>query len=132
MVIAKAKPTRIRRKLGERVGYFLIMLFLGLFAFSTIYPVVHVIMYSFSDSKLAMSGGLFFWPRGFSTLAYEMVFATKQIWVSYLNSFLVTLSGTLISLVLSILTAYPLSRKRLTAEAGLACSSSLPCSSTAV
>lgn len=113
MVIAKAKSTRIRRKMGERVGYFFIMLFLSLSAFSTIYPVVHVVMYSFSDSKLAMSGGLFFWPRGFSTLAYEMVFATKQIWVSYLNSFLVTLIGTMISLVFSILTAYPLSRKRL-------------------
>lgn len=113
MVIAKTKPVRIKRAMGERVGYFFIMLFLGMFAFSTIYPVWHVIMYSFSDSKLAMSGGLFFWPRGFSIMAYEMVFATEQIWVSYANSFMVTLVGTIVSLVLSIVTAYPLSRKRL-------------------
>ena len=114
MVIAKKKkPMRIKRARGEQIGYFFIMLFLGLFAFSTIYPVWHVIMYSFSDSKLAMSGGLFFWPRGFSLLGYEMVFNTRQIWISYGNSFLVTLIGTCISVALSAITAYPLSRKRL-------------------
>lgn len=113
MTKLKIRPRRIKRTRGEQIGYFFIMLFLGLFAFSTIYPVWHVIMYSFSDSKLAMSGGLFFWPRGFSIMAYEMVFATEQIWISYGNSFMVTLVGTLVSLVLSILTAYPLSRKRL-------------------
>lgn len=113
MTKLKIRPRRIKRTRGEQIGYFFIMLFLSLFAFSTIYPVVHVIMYSFSDSKLAMSGGLFFWPRGFSTLAYEMVFATEQIWISYKNSLLVTVFGTLISLAFSIITAYPLSRKRL-------------------
>lgn len=119
MSIASGRPwahktsSKIRRTRGERAGYFLICLVLGLFAFSTIYPVLHVIMYSISDSKKAMSGGFFFWPRGFSLLSYEMVFKTAQIWVSYRNSILVMLAGTAISVLLSAITAYPLSRKRL-------------------
>lgn len=107
------KPQKIKRSMPERVGYFFICLILVLFAFSTIYPVWHVVMYSFSDSKQAMSGGFFFWPRGFSTLSYEMVFKTRQIWVAYRNSLLVMGAGTLGALLLSVLTAYPLSRKRL-------------------
>ncbi len=104
---------KIRRSKGERIGYFFICLTLGLFAFSTVYPVWHVIMYSISDSKSAMSGGFFFWPRGLSFKGYELIFKTSQIWVAYKNSILVTLSGTILSVTLSALTAYPLSRKRL-------------------
>ena len=111
--MTKVSRTHIHRSTGEKIGYFIIMLGLILFAFSTIYPIWHVIMYSFSDSKQAMSGGLFFWPRGFSTLGYEMVMGTKQIWLSYVNSILTTIIGTLISLALSITCAYPLSRRRL-------------------
>ena len=75
------KPTKIKRSMGERIGYFIIMLILCLFAFSTVYPFWHVIMYSLSDSRAAMSGGLFFWPREFSLKGYEMVFKTAQIWI---------------------------------------------------
>ena len=107
------KPTKIKRALGERIGYFIIMLILTLFAFSTIYPFWHVIMYSLSDSRAAMSGGLFFWPREFSLKGYEMVFKTAQIWIAYGNSIKVTVVGTVFSILLSALTAYPLSRRRL-------------------
>ncbi|MBQ8081747.1 MAG: carbohydrate ABC transporter permease [Clostridia bacterium] len=113
----KQKPwkqkNRIRRSAGERIGYTLICIVLGLFAFSTIYPVWHVIMYSFSDSKRAMVGGLFFIPKGFSLLGYETVFKTAQIWIAYRNSLLVMIVGTIIAVSLSAVTAYPLSRKRL-------------------
>lgn len=104
---------RIRKTSGERIGYFFICLILVMFAFTTVYPVWHVIMYSISDSKRAMSGGFFFWPRGLDLKGYELIFKTSQIWVAYRNSILVTLVGTLISVALSALTAYPLSRKRL-------------------
>jgi putative aldouronate transport system permease protein len=89
------------------------MLILCLFAFSTVYPFWHVIMYSLSDSRAAMSGGLFFWPREFSLKGYEMVFKTAQIWIAYSNSIKVTVVGTVFSILLSALTAYPLSRRRL-------------------
>ena len=103
----------IRRTRGERIGHRIICIVLGLFALSTVYPAWHVLMYSISDSKQAMSGGFFFWPRGFSLKSYELVFKTNQIWVAYRNSLLVMLCGTLLSVGLSALTAYPLSRKRL-------------------
>ncbi|NLT48113.1 MAG: carbohydrate ABC transporter permease [Clostridiales bacterium] len=102
------KPTK-----GEKIGRFLISIFLGLFVFTTIYPFWHVLMYSISDSKLAITGGFFFWPKGFSLAAYEVVFKTQQVWVAYRNSIMVTMIGTIFSVVLSALTAYPLSRRYL-------------------
>ena len=109
----RKKSGHIARTRGEQIGYAIIMLVLGLFAFSTIYPVWHVVMYSISDSKLSMSGGFFFWPRGFSLKSYKMVFQTSQIWIAYRNSILVTFVGTVMSVALSAITAYPLSRRRL-------------------
>ena len=97
---------------GGRIGNTLIGIFLGLMVISTIYPFWHVIMYSLSDSHASMSGGIFLWPRDFSLLSYQQLLSTKQLYVCYRNSILKTVVGTGISLILTALTAYPLSLKR--------------------
>ncbi len=97
----------------DRFTYIVICIILAVFCFSTVYPFWHVLMYSISGSKAAMSGGLFFIPRDFDLLAYKMIFKTSQIFVAYGNTILRTIIGTALSMALSILTAYPLSRKRL-------------------
>lgn len=112
-LVKTAKMKKIRRSTGERIGYVCIWIVLGLFSFSCVYPAWHVLMYSLSNSQQASSGGLFFWMRGFSLKSYEVVFKTSQIWVSYGNSLIVMLGGTALAVLLSALTAYPLSRKRL-------------------
>lgn len=66
-------------------------------------------MYSLSDSRAAMSGGLFFWPREFSLLTYELLLQTKRIFIAFFNSIAKTVLGTLLSMVVTILTAYALS-----------------------
>ena len=98
---------------AEKMGQALVCIFLALLMFLMIYPLWHVAMYSISDPRLAMKGGLFFWPRGINLYTYSLVFKSKQIWVSFRNTFLKTLLGTGISILLSLITAYPLSMKRL-------------------
>ena len=85
---------------------------LGLFVISTIYPFWHVLMYSVSDSRASMSGGLFLYPRDFTLLGYELIFQTRQIFVAYGNTIAKTVVGTIFSLIISSLTAYPLAIKR--------------------
>lgn len=97
----------------EKVGGSVIAAILLLTAMITLYPFWHVIMYSFSDSKAAMSGGIFLWPRQFTPLAYQLMFQSSQIFVAYQNTIIRTISGTAISLTLSAMTAYPLSVRRL-------------------
>ena len=97
---------------GERVGQIINGIFLGLMVVITIYPFWHVVMYSLSDSHASMSGGIFLWPREFSLLSYQQLLSTKQIYICYRNSLLKTLIGTGVSLLLTALTAYPLSLPR--------------------
>lgn len=68
-------------------------------------------MYSISDSREAMTGGLFLVPRSPTFLSYSMIFKTRQIYVAYSNTILRTLFGTLLSVLLTALTAFPLSLK---------------------
>lgn len=107
-----AKSNRIKRSMGDKVADWIIYIFLGIFVFSTIYPFWHVVMYSLSDSHASMSGGLFFYPRDFSVLAYKMLFKSKTIFIAYKNTIGKTVIGTLFSVVLTAMTAYPLSLKR--------------------
>ena len=103
---------KIKRSKGERLFHLLIGIFLALLCLITIYPFWHVIMYSLSDSREAMTGGLFFWPRSFTLLGYETLFKTGQIFVAYRNSLLQTAVGVCLSLLLTVLTAFPLSLQR--------------------
>jgi len=69
-------------------------------------------MYSLSDSFASMSGGLFLYPRKFTFLAYEMLFKSRQIFIAFRNTTMKTIVGTVISVFLTALTAYPLSLPR--------------------
>ncbi len=97
---------------GGRIGDIVIGIFLGIMVLITIYPFWHVVMYSLSDSHASMSGGIFLWPRDFSLLSYQQLLSTRQIYICYRNSILKTVVGTVISLILTALTAYPLSLQR--------------------
>ena len=110
---------RIRKSPAEKTGHAVVSILLILFCFTTVYPFWHVLMYSASDSRAAMTGGLFFWPRQFDLLAYKMIFKTNQIYVAYRNTVLRTVLGTALSMLLTSLTAYPLSLKRLRGRGGI-------------
>ena len=103
---------RIRRSRGEIIGHAIIVVVLTLFAFSTLYPFWHVLMYSISNSKVASTGGFFFLPRQPTLISYGMVFKTSQIFTSYGVTISKTVVGTVISLIVTALTAYPLSLRR--------------------
>lgn len=107
------KPKGIARSRAEKIGQGIIVAYLFLFSLCMIYPFWRVIMHSFSDGKQALNGGLFFLPEGFSLYGYEVVLKNKQIWIAYRNTIAKTIVGTGLSLLLSSMTAYPLSVKRL-------------------
>lgn len=107
-----AKSKLNKRSSGDIIADWIIGIFLGLLIITTIYPFWHVLMYSISDSHASMSGGLFLLPRNPTLLAYKMIFKTKQIFIAYKNTVLKTLIGTCVSVILTALTAYPLSLPR--------------------
>jgi putative aldouronate transport system permease protein len=93
----------------EILGGSLVYIVLILVAFSTLYPFIYVIMYSLSDSKAAMSGGLFLWPKQLNFDAFVSISKTPQMYKSYLNTIYITIVGTGLSIIATALMAYPLS-----------------------
>lgn len=112
MAIVKPK----KKKMGDRMTDIIFGIIIALIIIVCLYPFWHVIMYSFSESKAAMSGGVFLLPRQFTTITYEMLFQTKKIFIAFGNSVAKTVVGTAISMVVTILTAYPLAQDELKAK----------------
>ena len=72
-----------------------------------------VVIASFSDSKLVLTGQTFFLPKGLTLEGYRQVFADPRIWTGLRNTIAYTVVGTLFSLITTLLGAYALSRKEL-------------------
>ncbi|MBT3272002.1 MAG: carbohydrate ABC transporter permease [Spirochaetales bacterium] len=78
------------------------------------YPILHVISMSMSDPDAILTGTVTFYPKGFQGIGYATIFRSQRIPNAFKNSLLYTSVGTAINLVMTILMAYPLSKKRLT------------------
>ena len=75
------------------------------------YPLIYVVSASFSSTEAVMAGKVWLFPVEFSLKAYETTFKYESIMTGYLNSIIYTISGTAVSLVLTTLCAYCLSKK---------------------
>ncbi|MDR1263483.1 MAG: carbohydrate ABC transporter permease [Oscillospiraceae bacterium] len=107
---AARKPMKLDR-IG--VGWEAILhTILGGFSLACVVPFIFVIIISFSAESSLKTIGFSFWPNQFSAEAYQYVFRWgDQLWRSYFNSFFVTIAGTSISLVITLLYSYALYRK---------------------
>ncbi len=78
----------------------------------TFYPMIHIVMASFSDGNLLLAHrGILFKPLDFTLGGYKMVFKDPMILRGYANTIFVVVAGTFISVLLTATGAYFLSRK---------------------
>lgn len=84
---------------------------LTLFLITILYPLIYITSASISSSEAVVSGRVWLWPVDPTLIGYDAVFKHKLIVSGFLNSFYYTVAGTLINVVMTILAAYPLSRK---------------------
>ena len=90
----------------------LVIFFLLLLTALCLLPIVHTLAMSFSSRSAVISGRVGLLPVGFSTIAYERILDDSMFIQSFKNSVVRVILGGGINLVLTILTAYPLSRPR--------------------
>ena len=80
----------------------------------TLYPLVYVLFASLSDSnRLLAYNGFLYKPLGFNVDAYVEVLKNKMVISSFFNSTFYVVVGTIISMLITIMGAYALSRKQL-------------------
>jgi putative aldouronate transport system permease protein len=88
-----------------------IYILLSLVALVVIYPLIFIVSSSISSPAAVTSGRVWLWPVDISFNGYKALFNTPEILIGYGNSIFYTAAGTLISVALTIMIAYPLSRK---------------------
>ncbi len=88
---------------------------IGLTAFSVIMilPFIYVIAGSFATELELTTRDFFLWPHQISFASYKYIFSTNTFVRSLFITIGVTITGTLVQLLLSVVFAYPLSRKNL-------------------
>ncbi len=105
--------SRIRQNTGDRVFNILIYAVLTMVLLIVAYPLIYVLSASFSSPYAVSTGKVMLWPVDFSLEGYIAVFKTPQILPGYRNTIFYTALGTLISVAITMIAAYPLSRKDL-------------------
>jgi len=89
------------------------MLLIGIFTLSTLYPFIYIASISFSSGFAARAGTIVMTPVDATLAAYKFVLVSPEFWQSYMNTFIYTIGGTLMSLAIIIPAAYALSRPQL-------------------
>lgn len=109
----KPKAKRIQEPTADRIFNVCNYVYLGLAFLVVAYPLIYIVSASFSDSSAVVRGEVWLFPVGFELEAYKAIFTNKMIMTGYRNSIIYTVLGTILNLILTTLTAYPLARKKL-------------------
>ncbi|MGG4341673.1 carbohydrate ABC transporter permease [Paenibacillus lautus] len=78
-----------------------------------LYPFVYMLAVSLSDSASIASGKVWLWPNGFNLDMYQYVFEDGRVLKGYKNTLIYVIIGTAISLIVTALGAYALSKTKM-------------------
>lgn len=99
---------------GERTFDIFNYLFMCSMIILTLYPMLYVLFASFSEpGQLMMHRGILLKPLGFTTGAYQLVFKNPMISSAYMNTLIYVISGTTVSIVMTTIFAFVVSRRDL-------------------
>jgi putative aldouronate transport system permease protein len=86
-------------------------LFLLLLVIVTLYPFVNTIAVSFNDGNDTIRGGIYLWPRVWTTKNYSSIFASGAVYHAFMVSVARTVISTVLNIFLTTMLAYALSRR---------------------
>lgn len=92
---------------------FFIYLVMGFVLIACVLPFLYIIAMSLSSSSAILNNKVSIWPIGINSDAYKQIFSYPNFFRAYKNTITYTFFGSLISLTLMTLFAYPLSKPRL-------------------
>lgn len=100
----KVNRIRDRSPLSRAILYFVA----ALVAFITIYPMYYVLVLSLSAPREALTMRVYWWPKGFFVDSCTRILSDNQLWTSYRNTIIYCSSRAVLTLLTSVMAAYPL------------------------
>ena len=110
MTTKKKKSEFAKLPTGDKVLMIIAYIILALFLVAIILPVIYIILASFVDPVTLQNSGLSFDFSKWTTTAYSRVLSNSQIWVGFKNALIYSILFTVVSVVVTLLAAYPMSR----------------------
>ncbi len=104
---------KIKKTVGDHVFNAITYIVMTFVLVVTLYPFWYVVVGSVSSMAHLIKNGFVLWPDGLHLDAYEQVFRNDLVPVAYRNTLIVTLGGTALSMLLTILGGFVLSLKKL-------------------
>ena len=105
--------TRVKESIPERIFAVCNYIMLTLIALLMLYPIINVVAVSLSNYNEYLKSPWMIWPKKITIEAYRLVFQNSYFWRSYLNTIIITVGSTTLSLTVTMLFAWSLSRKEL-------------------
>lgn len=106
----KSEKTVVKRSKEDLIFDLLNYIVLGAFLLIVLYPLYFIIIASFSDPSRVLSGDVILLPKDLDFSGYQKIFSDTNIWQGYYNTFVYTILGTVLNVVLTMGIGYPLSR----------------------
>lgn len=104
---------KIKKTIGEILFDGLNVALMFFMMLITLYPFLNVLAVSMSDYTEYVNHPMMFYPRKFDFSAYKLMFHNPLLLSSYKNTLFIAIVGTAVNMALTLLTAYPLSKKYL-------------------
>lgn len=106
-----AKGSVIKDTGADKVFFLIDYVLLGIVFLLVIYPLIYILSSSFSDAEAVLQGRVWFLPIEPSLDGYKAVFEYDAVWLGYGNTIFYTVVGTTVNVFLTMMAAYPLSRR---------------------
>ena len=102
-----------RESRGDRVFYAVNLAILLLLAAIVLYPLYFIVIASISNADAVLGGRVYLYPVDITLVGYSKIIERTDVWLGYLNTIIYTFLSTVISLFVTILAGWALSRKSL-------------------
>lgn len=102
---------RIKETAGDRAFLTAIVIVMAVIMLVTIYPILYTVSNSISDPYYVATRQVVLLPKGFSLESYRFVLRNAEIYTYFANSVFYALSAVILNIALTVLLAYPLSRR---------------------
>ncbi|MGL5021282.1 MAG: carbohydrate ABC transporter permease [Mycoplasmatales bacterium] len=104
---------------GEKIFIYVNLILLIIFSLTIILPILNIVALSFSSNAFIKSGAVSFIPKGFTLDSYNYLLQDSGIFQAFKISVIVTVVGTIFSMLITIFVSYPLSKPNLKYRKGI-------------
>lgn len=108
-----AGSKKVKLTASEKSFYILSNFLLTLLSLTILLPLLNVVAQSFSEPTMVLAGRVYFWPINPTLSTYVNILKSPSITTGFANTVFYAAAGTAINLTMTVICAYPLSRKEL-------------------